>query len=299
MDADNRFRNTAVFVCNTLLAVAFLVLVDFGRAEPSSGITAADVAKEAARIEKNVPDSFVIVESPPFVVVGNLSENEINRYVERTIQSASSAFNKQFFDKKPDEVIKIYLFKDNKSYRYYAKKLFNDDPTTPYGYFTSGRNRLVMNIGTGGGTLVHELFHSLVRYDFPNIPDWANEGMASLYEQCNISNSRIKGAINWRFPILIKHLKNGDCIGLENLVAQKNNEFYNKDNGSNYAVARYFCMYMQEKGLLEKFYRQFRKNGEKDPTGKKTLEKLLGKSVTRIEKDWLEWVRQLAAHHDN
>jgi hypothetical protein len=295
MDTDNRSRNTAAFICNILLAVAILVMIDASRIEASTGVSATDTAKELARIESKVPESFVLVESAPFVVIGNLSENEMNRYIKGTIQNASTAFNKQFFDKKPDDVIKIYLFKDNESYLYYAKKLFNDDPSTPYGYFTPGRNRLVMNIGTGGGTLVHELFHSLVRYDFPNIPDWVNEGMASLYEQCGITNNRIKGEINWRFPILMKHLKNGDCIGLDDLMAKKKNEFYTKDNGSNYAVARYFCMYMQEKGMLEKFYREFRDNAENDPTGKKTLERLFGKPVPRIQKEWLQWVRQLAA----
>ena len=37
-----------------------------------------------------------------------------------------------------------------------------------------------MNIGTGGGTLVHELTHSLIAFDFPHVPDWFNEGLASL-----------------------------------------------------------------------------------------------------------------------
>ncbi len=50
------------------------------------------------------------------------------------------------------------------------------------------------------------------------------------------------------------------------LVIPFDADFYDKDNGSNYAVARYFCMYMQEQGVLEKFYKKFRSNIKKDPT---------------------------------
>ncbi len=286
-----RFRHIIIF--SILIAAALLIITTSYRAGPSGSTDNEDISKTAAKIRKNVPKSFVIIESAPFIVVGNLTRTGINRYVEGTIQSAAKAFDNQYFEKKPNEVIKIYLFKDDKTYRHYAKKLFDDNPDTPYGYFSPGSNRLVMNISTGGGTLVHELFHSLVRYDFPKIPDWANEGMASLYEQCRISDDKIKGAINWRFPILIKHLEKGTCISIEDLIAKKNHDFYDKDNGSNYAVARYFCMYMQEEGVLEEFYREFRDNVEEDPTGKKTIEKIFGKPIRDIEKDWLKWVRQL------
>ena len=52
-------------------------------------------------------------------------------------------------------------------------------------------------------------------------------------------------------------------------------------------------MYLQEKGLLEKFYRKFRDNHKKDPTGMKFLKEVLEKKIDEIEKDWLAWVKKL------
>ena len=40
-----------------------------------------------------------------------------------------------------------------------------------------------MNIGPGPGTLSHELVHPYMEANFPNVPAWFNEGLASLYEQ--------------------------------------------------------------------------------------------------------------------
>ena len=71
-----------------------------------------------------------------------------------------------------------------------------------YGYYKPQQRTLVMNISTGGGTLVHELTHALIDFDFPLVPDWFNEGLASLHEACHIlpDESRIEGLTNWRLP---------------------------------------------------------------------------------------------------
>lgn len=286
-------KSALLIVFTVLMITAAPTAHGAATAAVTTTVSKEDMVKASARIRSEVPKDFIIVEQSPFIIAGNLTKEEMAHFVEGTVQSASNAFWKMYFDKKPDKVITIYLFGDDKSYREYAKKLFGDEPGTPYGYYTPGANRLVMNIATGGGTLVHELFHALVRYDFPKIPDWTNEGMASLYEQCNISGNKLKGLINWRYPILIKHIKKDDCVSLEDLIATKDSAFYIKDNGSNYPAARYFCLYMQEKGLLEKFYKDFRDNADKDTTGKKTIETLFSKPLEKIEQDWLKWAKAL------
>ena len=39
-----------------------------------------------------------------------------------------------------------------------------------------------MNSATALGTLSHELVHPYMETNFPNVPSWFNEGLASLYE---------------------------------------------------------------------------------------------------------------------
>jgi hypothetical protein len=51
---------------------------------------------------------------------------------------------------------------------------------------------------------------------------------------------------------------------------------------------------MQERGVLRNFYRAYRDNFKNDKTGAKALQKVLGKSVSEIEKEWLKWVEGLS-----
>jgi len=66
--------------------------------------------------------------------------------------------------------------------RHSLELLLGEHPTTPYGYYSRNKKALVMNIGTGGGTLLHEMVHAMAEADFEDIPSWLNEGLGSLYE---------------------------------------------------------------------------------------------------------------------
>jgi predicted metalloprotease with PDZ domain len=60
-----------------------------------------------------------------------------------------------------------------------------------------------------------------------------------------------------------------------------------------YAQARFLFLYLQHKGLLAEFYKQYRVNVHTDPSGGKLLEKLLGKPIAEIEKDVFKWIETL------
>ena len=112
-----------------------------------------------------------------------------------------------------------------------------------------------MNVGTGTGTLVHELTHALIAPDFPNVPDWFNEGLASLYEQCSLGPDTITGHENWRLPALQKAIQSGKLRPLSELIAD--DDFRNNERvGLNYAEARYLMFYLQEKGQLRQLLRR-------------------------------------------
>lgn len=54
------------------------------------------------------------------------------------------------------------------------------------------------------------------------------------------------------------------------------NEFYHRDRGTNYSQARYLCYYLQERNLLQKYYRTYRTHAKEDPGGYETLKQVLG-----------------------
>src|SRR5262249_5624863 len=168
--------------------------------------------------------------------------------------------------------------------------------TTPYGYYRSADRILMINVSTGEGTIVHEMAHALIDTDFPEVPTWFNEGFASLFEQNRIDEGSIAGMTNWRYPILKRAIDSNSIVKLSRLVNTTNDEFYDDNDGYNYAEARYLCYYLQEQDMLKTFYARFKKRFYEDPTGLKTLEEVMQKDIDSIENDWLQWARALPSN---
>src|SRR5207248_2713176 len=57
-----------------------------------------------------------------------------------------------------------------------------------------------------------------------------------------------------------------------------------------YGQSSSVLLYLYEHKMLRKFYDRYKSNFEKDPTGKQTLEKITGKSLTEFEQDWIKWM---------
>jgi len=238
-------------------------------------------------------ERMTCIVSPPFVVAGDGGRQRVNRYVDHTIRAAAAALHEKFFDRaRPDEPVLILLFESAESYERLAKKWLGDEPTTPYGYFRRD-NIMVMNVGTGTGTLVHELVHALIRPDFPGVPEWFNEGLGSLFEQCTLAECDIRGLENWRLPALQRAIRDKKLRPLKELINDA--DFYGDHHvGLNYAQARYLLMYLQEQGKLAEYYKRLRTEQAEDTTGLKTLEAVIGpKSLAEFEKEWRAWVLRL------
>ncbi len=230
--------------------------------------------------------------SPPFVIAGDGGIARLRGYESATIRASTSALQREFFNAKPTEPILILLFETEEPYRRLAKEWFGDEDVSPYGYFRHD-NIMVMNVGTGTGTLVHELTHALIKPDFKDVPDWFNEGLGSLFEQCTLDGGKIRGLPNWRLPSLQRAIRADKLRPLEKLIADEH--FYADEHvGLNYAQARYLLLYLQQQGKLATFYKQLRANHLDDPTGLETLKKTIApKSIAEFEKQWRLWVLTL------
>lgn len=261
----------------------------------AEGFSKADFAQHVLALKEKTPlKGFTIIVQPPFVVLGDEPPETVRMRATGTVKWAVDALRKDFFAKDPADILDIWLFKDKTSYEHHAEKIFGDTPTTPYGYYSHENRALVMNIATGGGTLVHEIVHPFMRANFPQCPAWFNEGLGSLYEQSSERGGHIIGLTNWRLPALQKSIKAGEVPSFKELTGTTEREFYNADKGTNYAEARYLCYYLQEKNLLVKFYHQFAANSKDDPTGFETLKKVLGeKDMDAFQKKWEEFVLKL------
>ncbi len=296
---------SALVAITTIVAFA-LAGVQQHAAPVSAPVSAAVAADESnwtdrqfeqhiADLKSSLPDeSFNIVLQKPFVVIGNSPTSEVRSRAVGTVKWAVDRLKQDYFEKDPVEIINIWLFKDRETYEKYNRQLFGRAPHTPFGYYSPAHRALVMNIATGGGTLVHEIVHPFIEANFPQCPSWFNEGLASLYEQSRDHQGRIWGLTNWRLAGLQQAIQDGDLPSFEELCGTSRDEFYNSDRGSNYAQARYLCYYLQEQGLLKKFYDQFREDVDTDPTGYRTLAKVLGQpDMETFQTEWERFVLRL------
>jgi hypothetical protein len=284
---------------------------DIDRASPPARFSDDDFARHVellkSETKKKLANSgsratvaeFSFVIQRPFVVAGDENKLAVQEYAEATVKWAVDRLKQDFFTSDPKEILDIWLFKDAASYEKHAALLFGDKPTTPYGYYSPSHKALIMNISTGGGTLVHEIVHPFMEANFPTCPPWLNEGLGSLYEQCGDANGHIHGFTNWRLSGLQQAIRSKQVPSFRELTAMDSNAFYNEDKGVNYAQARYLCYYLQEQGRLVKFYKEFHARQKEDASGFKTLQHILGEAdMDAFKTKWEKYVLDLRQGYD-
>ncbi len=261
---------------------------------PGAAETAA-LVQHVRALRAKLPDEFTVVVETPFVVIGDGPAGDVRAAAKHTVKWAVDRLKREYFEKDPGATIDVYLFDGKSSYEGYTRLFFHERPPTPFGYYSPTHQALIMNIATGGGTLVHEIVHPYMAANFPDVPVWFNEGMASLYEQSHEDDDgRIMGLTNWRLDGLKRGLRKHVVPSFRALMAMTDDEFRDADEGLHYAEARYLLYYLQEKGLLHDYYRQFRAHAAADPTGYATLTRVLGQSeggdMKTFQATWSAWV---------
>jgi hypothetical protein len=274
------------------LAAGAAAAPSLAAAEPS----AAELNDRRAALETRLAgQGFTVVVEPPFVVIGDESPATVKHHATGILHWSIHLLEAEYFKARPGKLIEIWLFRNERTYRGGAKKFFGDEPDTPYGYYSTEHDAMVMNIGPGAGTLVHEVVHPYVEANFPAAPAWFNEGLASLYERPSEKKGHIWGLPNWRLPNLKKQITDNTLPGMTRLLGTSPDEFYNAPFDG-YAYARYLLLYLQDQGKLTAFYQRFVADKD-DPTGRKALEAVLGEKLDSFEPRWRRWA--VALQGDN
>jgi hypothetical protein len=273
-------------------------------AEPGRPVGADLVAVESPLIagydamarwvrEQLGPDAPVQVRGP-LVIGGDLSAAELETWGRETIDPALRAMTSAYFATPPTEPVVILLFATEASYREHAARLFGDREVSRYGYYRPHLRIIMVSAECGPDALRHELTHALMAFDFPEAPEWLREGLASLHEHGKIRDDggEILGLPNWRFGVLRDAIRQGRLSPLRSLFAA--GSFRGPDERLNYARARYFCMYLQSRGLLGACYRACRAAIKGDPTGEQAVAGLFpGRSWEQLDADFRAWLGSL------
>lgn len=255
------------------------------------GFVPADFAEHVRRIRRPRQGAFTIVVESPFVVLGDDSPEQVKGHASHVVRWAVDRLKRDFFAREPERILDVWLFKDSASYESNAVSLFGERPSTPYGYYSPEHGALVMNIATGGGTLVHEIVHPFMAANFPRCPAWFNEGLGSLFEQADEREGHIVGLPNWRLPGLKHAIRRGTVPSFREFTRTSTRAFYEEDPGTNYAQARYLLYYLQEQGLLVRYFHEFVAHAKEDATGYGTLVRVLGSpDMTAFQQRWANFV---------
>ena len=251
----------------------------------------ADVAARSAEAKRElgprtgiqtVEDVFVLITPPG---QGSSAKQVLNAY-----------FNGRF-DKRPAQAVSVYLFQEAKSYEVYCQKRWSEPCGSPFGFYRPDERRIVMNVGPGIGTLTHELVHPIIQTDFPEAPEWLNEGIASLFEALTIpAAGQIHGVKNWRHPQLLHALrspKEREAASLPTLFALNESSFRAENEDLHYATARYLCQWLDQQGKLWPFYQRFRDHQASDPSGVQSFTAVVGKTPAEANAEWASWVKRL------
>lgn len=221
-----------------------------------------------------------------FHIYTNLDPDSLN-YYEHFLEGFFDYFNSRYFKIGQKRRLKVYLFEDTTSYKPYAESVRRH--YTRYGFYTGPWvNIIVVNRDSGLGTTTHELVHHFIATSFAaEPPKWVDEGIATFFEKF-IGHLDEKGKLtisfgyfsNWRFPIT-KNKVDGISVSLSGLIAAVEPD---------QSAARSLMLFLHKKGLFENFVRQMSMQTD-DPTGSVTLQKVYGKPIAEIEREWKAWIR--------
>jgi hypothetical protein len=117
------------------------------------------------------------------------------------------------------------------------------------------------------GTIKHELFHLIIRTDIGDIPGWLDEGIACLYEESHWEGDTLKYDKNlWRTTVLKDNSKSDNPLPLLRTIFNNNWDEFTSNNTTticelsvNYALAKHFAMFLEDKGKLPLVVEAFKK----------------------------------------
>jgi len=220
------------------------------------------------------------------IYISALDEHHLSKTI-RLLATFSEAFDKTLKVARPDRLITV-LLPTSEDYQPMA-------PNPKVTGFYDPVDRTVTSVDRGS-VLLHEFTHALHQADCERAgqdhPIWIREGLASLFESSLITPAGLQPRVDTRVLTLQKAIRLKQIVPLSRLVAMNNTKF-----GQNadicYAEARYLMLYLYSKGKLASWYAAYKKGYTEDQTGKRTLEKALGKKLFLVEKDWQQWIRGL------
>jgi hypothetical protein len=239
-----------------------------------------------------LPKNMSITKFKYFVVFSDLDEKTTYSVIDNDIRQTIDGMVNSYSVRTPDSATAVFLFTDFEDYKNFT--LENTDieekDLSPYGYYKISQNIIVIRYVEWKGSTKHEISHRFTKADFPDAPSWFDEGLSSLNEKSVYRDGKLYGEFSWRIVALRRAIKEDRYTPLEQMMKTDDTGLYGKRVSYYYAQSRYLLGYLQERDLLEKYYKLFRDTFREDKTGISQLEEILGKPIDDIEKDYYAYI---------
>nr|WP_068891155.1 hypothetical protein [Pedobacter panaciterrae] len=149
--------------------------------------------------------------SENFLIIADKSTPLNLSTVSDNLEKVLAFYSRSFQMDMPEDYIVINLIQDYNAVRPFIGRYYQNNITfEPLGYSSPEDNTIIAWIPASDmiGTLKHELIHVLIKSTFNFIPQWFEEGLASLYEESQFSEQMLVGKKNWRGAILKENFIN-------------------------------------------------------------------------------------------
>ncbi len=243
-----------------------------------------------------VPFSATVTRFRYYVIFSDLDENTTYNLIDKDIRQTVDAMTGHYVSVLPDRVTPVFYFKDYETYRDFSVNTLGiaEHNLSQYGYLKISKNLIAIRYVSWKGSTSHEITHSLTRYDFSEIPSWFDEGLASLHEKYIYKDGEMRAEFSWRILAIRRACRENTYTALRDLMETDDEELYGSRSPFYYAQSRYLLMYLQQKDLLDDYYKLFRDTYYEDNTGIVQLEKTTNKSLTEIDKELIEYLNSFA-----
>lgn len=270
-----------------------------------------------AMVKRLAPGLPSVATSARFVLASSAGHSsEQLRQIGRQLARYLDFLQRTYQIELPDRYIAIYLVPGPADLGKLARSLHGLDmgPHSPtIGYtFRDDQSAVAVVSGMGIGTLFHELYHLTVHRGFGDIPQWLDEGIASLYEVSAFYGDALLGEPNWRGKVIdlfappqrrsVRQIISSDWFPFDVQELTRDTDGVGRATMAlslQMAVNRYLMLYLQERGLLPTVYSAFR---DRDPGNVlddpaldtvARFEGVVGQPIDAFSRDFERWLDQV------
>ena len=208
----NELDKLAVRAHESTISISFSTKLSYAKRELDSSslpsvfpdVLTTDKATLLKNIDTRLPSEFSVVDHDHLIVAAPGDQSRASEQAERVIEY-DGKIRKRFFPNLEKQRLILVLGDEPHQLRRISEDLYPGAPipNAPFFGFYHQPDRLIMATALGGyGTVLHELLHALVQDDFPGVPLWLEEGMATLFERSDWSVARLIPAPNWRMELI-------------------------------------------------------------------------------------------------